>query len=95
MKFKLAPMDDDGLVFIEINVPFCVGPQTMAKFLKLMEFSHPFKKPDEWKIRDLMWHLKNEIKFSGRTRIDKTEVSLDEEPLYFGCVEKYFPELKR
>jgi hypothetical protein len=94
MKFKIIE-SDEGLKFIEIKVPFSIGPMTMAKFLKLMEFSHPFKAPGDWKIRGLLWHLKHEIMYNGRTRIDKIEVNADEESLYFGCVEKYFPELKR
>jgi hypothetical protein len=94
MKFKTFT-SDEGYVTIEIKVPFSIGPQTMAKFLKLMEFSHPFKKPNEWKMRDLLWHLRHEVMYNGRTRIEKTEVKTDEEDLYYEAVEKYFPELKQ
>jgi hypothetical protein len=96
MKFKRSPIDDDGLVLIEINIPFTIGPITAAQFLKLMHLkSYPFKEPSQWKIRDLLWHLKNEVRYHGRTRIDATVVETEEESLYFGAMEKYFPELKR
>jgi len=94
MKFKTFT-SDEGYVTIEIKVPFSIGPQTMAKFLKLVHKKHPFREPSQWKIRDLLWHFQWEVRYYGRTRIDKTEMTADEGELYFGCVEKYFPELKR
>jgi hypothetical protein len=94
MKFKIIE-SDEGLKFIEIKVPFSIGPMTMAKFLKLMEFSYPYKEPGKWKIRGLLWSLKHEIMYNGRKRIDDIEVKTEEEDLYYGAVEKYFPELKR
>jgi hypothetical protein len=94
MKFK-THTSDEGYVTIEIKVPFSVGPQTMAKFLKLAHKEHPFREPSQWKIRSLIWQLQWEVRYHGRTRIDKTEVKPEEEPLYFGWAERYFPELKR
>ena len=88
---------DDGYRYININVKFSFGPITMAQFLKLMHMNYlpGYREPGNWKIDELLSSLRDEVRMYGRTRIEKMMISTEEEELYFGCVEKYFPELTR
>jgi len=88
---------DDGYRYITIDIKFSCGQITMAQFLKLMHTNYlpSYREPGNWKIDELLSALRDEVRMHGRDRIEKTMISSDEEELYFGCVEKYFPGLVR
>jgi len=88
--------DDNGRAYYDIQVVHSFGEETMANFMKLShKLKYPRKDPSEWKKDELLFALKQELRFHGRSRIDKVQMNPTQIALYYRWAYEYFPELKR